>query len=131
MHELDRQHTYTFAFGCILLSMFLIYVYVCDHKIQIDNDDDWTNAFVRAGLPQNALPFITHDSDVWYYYGRSTCVAFGDFSDNCDYRQAVCAEGDPPNTTFGSRDAQVKAVMIAIVAGGEHPWCPLIYPGAA
>lgn len=111
--------------------MFLIYVYVCEHKVEIDDDEDWVYAFTSAGVPRDHIRFITHDTDVWYYRGINTCVAFGDFEDDCDYREAVCSVGNPPETKFGSRKQQAETVFSAIVNGGEHPLCPLIYPGTS
>ena len=133
-----NQHKYLFVFGNIILAMFLIYVYVCEHKIMIDDDVEWTTAFEKAtsakatsAMVAEDVRFVTHDLDVWYYKGRSTCVAFGDFEDTCDYREAFCAKGDPPQSKFGDRLTQAKAVVVAINAGGEHPLCPLVYPGTS
>lgn len=107
----------------------MIYVYVCDHKESVVDDDDWTNAFVQSGLDRAELEFVTHDSDVWYHRGVSTCVGYGDFEDTCDYHLSVCSSGVIPYTKCGDREEQAREVLLAIRSGGEHPQCPIIYPG--
>jgi len=123
-----EEQKYLFVFASILLAMFLIYVYVCDHKEEVDSD--WIDAFIIAGLPKEEIEFITHDSDVWYHRGVNTCVSYGDFEDSCDYHLAVCSRGEPPHVKNGTREEQANAVVKAIKSGGEHPWCPIVYPGA-
>lgn len=110
--------------------MFVIYVYVCDHKTSISDDKDWVDAFSKCGLSETEIDYITHDYDEWYHRGLNTCVAFGDFEDDCDFRNSFCAKGEPPKTKFGNRLDQAKAVFDSIQNGGKHKLCPIIYSGA-
>ena len=43
----------------------------------------------------------------------------------CPKHENYCAGGNG----FGSGEMQALAVKEAIEKGGEHPMCPLIYPG--
>ena len=123
----QTAHGYLFIGGIVLLLMFLIYVFICEHKTDIEGNNMWHNAFKNAGLTQKQISNISHDDHMWYYKSASTCVGFsGDFSKNCYRYQNYCAGGD----RYGDETLQAKSVKDAIDNGGEHPMCPLIYPGA-
>ena len=125
-----EDHIFLFVCGCIILLMFLVYVYVHEHQELIVEDESWRKAFLDSGFSNDQLKFITHDSDVWYYKGRNTCVSYGDFEEDCNYKLAVCSRGSPPYAKYGSRSEQARGVMEAVKSGGEHPLCPIIYQGA-
>ena len=119
-------HQYFFVAGVVLLILFLIYVYVYEHRTFIEGDELWENAFSGVGLLQEIIKDISHDEDVWYYRGNSTCVAYGgDFSEECSRYENYCAGED----RYGDAFLQAMEVKKAIDSGGEHPLCPLIYPG--
>ena len=123
----NKSHKLLFAFGVIIFFMFLIYVYVCEHKISIEKYKWWTDVFSRNGFTNSQIKNITHDNSIWYYKRKSTCVAYSeDDLGKCDKSEHYCS-GDH---TYGSRDLQVKNIKKAIDNGGEHPKCPLIYIGA-
>ena len=120
-------HGYLFIAGVIMLIMFLSYVYLYDHKTFIEGHDMWEKAFLKVGTDKNKIQDITHDDNMWYYKGVSTCVAHsGDFSGLCHRYENYCSGGD----RYGDDISQAKAVKEALEDGGEHPMCPLIYSGA-
>lgn len=122
-----NAHSYMFIAGIVALVMFLIYVFICEHKISIEGNDMWTSAFMKTGLSNNKIHDLTHDDSMWYYKMRSTCVAYnGDFSGKCYRHENYCAGGD----VYGDEESQALAVKEALNNNGEHPMCPLIYPGA-
>jgi len=69
---------------------------------------------------------VTHDDDMWFYKGVSTCVQYnGNFEEECDKSVGVCAGG----TTYGNYIQQTNAVKRAARNSGVHPRCPLVYYG--
>lgn len=122
----NKSHTYLFIFGVVLLVGFLIHVYVCEHKISIEGNDMWRNAFLRNGFSSTQIKDISHDDTVWYYKRRSTCVGYSeDTSKECTSSENYCSGGND----YGTEDQQVLSVKKAVSNGGEHPKCPLIYTG--
>lgn len=119
-------HQYFFIAGLVLFVLFLIYVYGYDHQTTIKNNTIWKDVFVAVGIPEKNIDDISHDDDMWYYKGSSTCVAYGgDFSKKCPKYESYCPGGD----TYGDAFLQALEVKKAIDNGGEHPLCPLIYHG--
>jgi len=119
-----KAHGYFFIAGLVLLIMFLVYVYLCEHQKSVVNDEMWRHTFTKEGI--NPIT-VTHDDSMWYHNGRSTCVAYnGDFESKCSRSENYCAGGD----VHGTNIQQAKAVKKAIHNRGEHPLCPLIYQGA-
>jgi hypothetical protein len=108
--------------------MVMLYVYFYEHKISIDDSEVWSTAFQRVGL-QKEIPLVTHDEEMWYHRGIATCVGYsGNISGekSCDRSIFYC----PGSVAkYGTAEEQALAVREAIRAGGEHPKCPLIYPG--
>lgn len=98
-----------------------------EHKIPIENDENWKKVFLDQGLNSNVIKDISHDDSMWYYKRSSTCVLYGDmnYPEECKKYEGVCAGGD----NFGSSKNQAFEVKKAIENGGEHPKCPLIYLG--
>ncbi len=122
-----KPHGYLFIAGIVTLIMFLIYVYMCEHKISVRGNLMWERAFRKAGLTDKQIRDISHDDSMWYCKSISTCVAYGgDFSERCHRHENYCAKGD----LFGDEYSQALAVKKSFDNGGEHPMCPLIYPGA-
>lgn len=120
-----EAHTYLFIAISIVLLIFLIYVYLSEHKRDIKENKVFRKVFSDLGLDSN---MVTHDDSVWFYKGFPTCVGYGDPEDDCPYFENFCA-GD--NFSFGSYKQQAEAIKEAVLeGGGEHPSCPLIYPGA-
>ena len=135
-----EAHKYFFIASFILFIIFLLYVYFCEHKRGIVDNDLWEEAFLKAGFTETELDNIVHDDSLWYYrQGRHpissdennskyypTCVAYSsNFKDKCSPYEHYCA-GDE---TYGDPIQQAKAVKKAVENGGEHVLCPLIYPG--
>lgn len=111
-----------FILGCLLLSFFLIYVFICQHRFSV-TDKKWLDLFSRYHIPSKD---ITHDESVWYYQNNNTCVFYSENrNDLCPRHSRYCSSG---KSTAGSAEEQVKAIKEAINNGGEHPQCPLIYP---
>ena len=122
-----RPQEYLFLAAVILLAMFLIYVYVCEHKVSIDDGGIWTSALRNAGVSRENIKDITHDDSGWYLKRKSLCVMYGgDFDGRCRRYEGHCA-GD---FTFGDEKQQAQAIQTSIENNGEHPKCPLVYPGA-
>lgn len=120
-------HGYLFIAGFVAIIMFLIYVFICEHKISINGNDIWVLAFKRNGMNDSQIKNLTHDDSMWYYKLKSTCVAYGgDFSEKCRRYESYCAGGDK----YGDEDLQALAVKEALDNDGEHPMCPLVYTGA-
>jgi hypothetical protein len=114
--------------GIVLLIVVLIYVYICEHKVGILDSEVWKKAFEDHGLGKE-IEHITHDDEMWYHNEVSTCVAYrGSVNDSkaCNRSDKFCSGGK----TYGNYDQQVLAIKEALMNGGEHPLCPLIYPGA-
>ena len=122
-----QAHSYLFLAGIVVFSIFLIYVYICNHRTEIGQSDVWNQSFQKVGLSSKDIENLTHDDSMWYYRGRPTCVAYGDFRKRCPKFESYCAGGD----TFGTPEQQALEVKLAIKNGGEHVSCPLIYQGAA
>jgi len=116
-------HTYLWIAGVIAILMFMVYVFICEHEMRIDQNEVWIGRFLRAGVSTSEIVHITHDYSVWYYKGLGTCVAYGDWNDKCERSEYWCAGGG----VVGDGDAQARAVKVAIDNGsGYHPMCPLI-----
>ena len=118
---MPNEHVYLWLGGALLLLLFIVYVFWHDHKENID--DDWAGKFRAIGIDPKDM---THDDGVWYYRRRSTCVGYGDWTDECPKHESYCAGGK----VFGDSQTQVNAVGAALNNGGTHPECPLIYVGA-
>ena len=122
-----KAHGYLFVAGVVIFLMFLVYVFICEHKISIEGNNMWIEAFRKVGLPESQIRNLTHDDSMWYHKMISTCVAYGgDFSAKCHRHENYCAGGD----RYGDAEVQAQAVKEALDNNGEHPMCPLIYPGA-
>lgn len=102
--------------------MYIYYGYVLDHKRSTNREYLEEN----LSIPDEILDSLSHDADVWYYNGKSTCVAFGVANASCPKHFAVCSGGE----NFGKLSDQLRNNIVAIQNGGEHPDCPLIYRGA-
>lgn len=121
-------HKYFYVVGVVLLILFLIYVFFYNHITEVDTKNDvWYREFTNVGLTDKQIHDLTHDDNVWYYQGISTCVGYGDWNEMCPKNETYCAgkEGD----TFGDAKRQAYALRFAISKGGEHPDCPLVYKG--
>nr|QBK86300.1 MAG: hypothetical protein LCMAC102_00950 [Marseillevirus LCMAC102] len=121
-----QAHSYLFVVGIVSLIMFLVYVYICEHKTNIEGNGVWEDIFQHIGMTPTQISELSHDDTTWYYQKISTCVAYNEnFSGRCQKHESFCAGGE----FFGDVLTQAKAVKLAIDKGGEHPSCPLIYPG--
>jgi hypothetical protein len=118
-------HGYLCVAGITVLILFLIYVFVYDHKESIDDTTIWVDAFSRAGLNKRDIKKLSHDESAWYYDKTSTCVGYGDWSEECLKHEGVCSGGE----SFGGPDLQAREVASALKSGGRHPRCPLLYSG--
>jgi len=117
-----QAHGYLFLAGIILVMIFIVYIYICNHKVSLQ--DDWRFEFIKLGLNADE---ITHDDNMWYFRDLPTCVLFGrHMKDECPRYEGHCAGGE----NYGTFKKQALAVKEAVHNGGEHPLCPLIYPGA-
>lgn len=117
------QHKILWLAGVLLLVFFLGYTFWYDHKENIQNSTEWRNEFVLAGIDPKDM---THDEGMWYYKRRSTCVGYGDWTEECPKHEGYCAGGK----TFGNARDQISAIRESLENGGTHPECPLIYAGA-
>jgi len=118
------SHSYLFIAAGIMLVIFLLYAFVCNHKVDIDKDEMWRSEFEKHQLKSED---IVHDDTMWYYRGLPTCVAYGGiFDSTCSPNEHYCSGG----STYGNRTQQIFAIAGAIKNGGEHPLCPLIYQGS-
>lgn len=108
--------------------MFLIYVYVCEHKNYIYQNEIWVKLFSEKGLTSDQIQDISHDDDSWYYQEKSLCIGFSgdEGNERCKRHEVFCAGGK----NIGSPIQQVNAVVEAINSGGQHNLCPLVYEGA-
>jgi len=85
----------------------------------------WKSAFKKAGGKYEKFQNITwgeRDPNQWAEDGQGTCVGYGESSSRCDRKKYVCAGR---GGTYGSADAQAKAVLFAIKEGWSHPNCPV------
>lgn len=121
--SLPLAHCYLVIIGILVFTILSIYIYVYNHKIDIDNE--WRSVFRKYGLSDKDIDLISHDDDSWYYDGISTCVGYGDWNDLCPKYQRYCSN----EPMFGNRKMQAKAVIEAIRNSGTHKECPLIYKG--
>lgn len=118
----QKAYGYVFVLALVLFLCFIVYIYFSDHQKGL-KDDSWIKEFQKVGLdPED----ISHDDSVWYFQKQPTCVAYSAKNAICPRHESYCARGK----TYGSILDQVKAVKEAAENGGEHPQCPLIYPGA-
>lgn len=112
-------------YGSVLIigMLFVLYVFSYDHKQGIDDNQVWVEAFKNVGIdPKN----MTHDDSTWYYKQRSTCVGYGDWEEVCPKYENYCAA----NKVFGTPLQQARAIKEALINGGTHKECPIIYAGA-
>lgn len=105
-----------------LLLLFVLYIFLYDHKKSISDDQIWLESFSKVGIdPQD----MTHDDTTWYYRRISTCVGYGDWNDQCPKYENYCSS----NKKFGTPSQQALAIKEALLNGGTHELCPLIYAG--
>lgn len=117
------KHLLLYACASILLLLFVLYVFLYDHKHSIADNQVWIEAFSKVGIdPQD----MTHDDTTWYYRRRTTCVGYGDWTKECPKYENYCA-GDK---IFGTPFQQVSAIKESLDNGGVHRLCPIIYAGA-
>jgi len=119
-------HLYILIGAVALFFMFIAYGYVYDHKEYISDSQEWLDRFRKARIPDAISDDISHDEDVWYYRGASTCIAYGDWSEKCPRHECYCAGNDK----IGTGDQQALAIAEALRNGGQHSGCPLQYVGA-
>ena len=74
------------------------------------------------GISREDIDRITHDYSVWYHNGNSTCVAYGDWNENCSLNEYFC----PGGSKIGNATLQSRAIKQAIAHNGVHPMCPLL-----
>lgn len=118
-----HTHLYLWLGGVLLFTFFMGYAFWYDHKERINNSQEWVTAFTSVGINPRDM---AHDEGVWYYKGRSTCVGYGDWNDECPRHECYCAGGK----TFGDSITQARAIKKALESGGTHQGCPLMYAGA-
>ena len=123
LHFGPKAHSYLFVAVVVLFSIFLLYVYFCKHQKDIHKNKTFSQVFSEAGLNLN---HISHDDSIWFFKNYPTCVGYGEPKKDCPYSENFCAG----NNKYGSYKQQALAVKKAITNGGEHPECPLLYPGA-
>jgi len=116
-------HFYLFLGGVAVMAILVIYAFVVDHKHSLSKE--WVSSFTSIGVSADKVENISHDEEMWYYAGKSTCVGYGDYKDSCPKFQGVCA--GEKGKTFGSALEQARAVKAALDGGGSHSQCPLIY----
>src|SRR5947207_2319773 len=110
----NSTHYLIFYFSIILLVLFMGYVFFAPHLIPINNY--WKTKFTQAGLTNIQTNKLSHDDDMWFYDGISTCVCYGDYS------KGKCIGKDV--------NSQIQAVVQAVTHdGGEHRLCPMFYYG--
>lgn len=56
-------HLYLFIAAVVLFSIFLVYVYVHNHRTSAEDSGFWTKVFYHNDMGEY-LPHITHDDDV-------------------------------------------------------------------
>jgi len=124
-----HSHLYLALSALLLLSLFIAFIYLIKKRSNIDADDVWIHTFRDAGIADSDIGQITHDDHVWYYKDRSTCIGYGDVEEECPAYENYCAGGTSNGTlyTYGSLKQQALAIKQAILAGGQHEECPLIY----
>jgi hypothetical protein len=115
-------HTYLVCLVILLLLIFIFYLYT-KHKKYIRWNNQWNKIFHKVGLSANQIKQLSHDDNVWYYQGVSTCVGYGDWENKCDTSLSVCSGGD----TYGKPLQQAISIKKSIDKGGEHDLCPLLY----
>ena len=120
-----KAHLYLWIAGIVCIILFLGYIFWFDHKENIDGNPIWEREFQNVGLTLEQINDITHDDSMWYYQRVATCVGYGSPRDQCPRYESYCAGGN----TFSSFSEQAEAVKNAIMKGGIHQDCPLIYSG--
>ena len=120
------NHLYLWVCGLGLLAIFLTYVFICEHRVPISDNEMWSGMFQKAGFTPDDVPKITHDDSMWYFNDIPTCVGYsGDFEKVCHQHEHYCSG----RKVFGNALSQAINVKKAVNNGGEHPDCPLIYQG--
>lgn len=128
-----HAHLYLVLGAVILLSIFIVFVYIAKKREGIDDYSDenreWLTTFRKSGFTDAEISRVTHDDHVWYYDGKNTCVGYGDAEDECPAYQTYCAGGSVNGTyhTYGTLQQQSLAILKSIKSGGVHEECPLIY----
>lgn len=125
-------HLYLAVAAIVLLSLFIVFIYLVKKRGSVDSYDasgTWMKTFNEAGISASDVALITHDDNVWYYDGHSTCIGYGDASEECPRYECWCAgdRGDGGRCTYGTIKQQAAALRKAIANGGQHSECPLIY----
>ncbi len=121
-----QLHTYVIIATGVLLFFMVSYGFWYDHRESINADTQWVASLKKANVPDAVIDDIEHDGDTWYYNGKSLCVGYGDWNDECKRYEHFCA-GDK---IIGNSDEQASAIAVALRNGGVHPECPLMYNGA-
>jgi hypothetical protein len=108
--------------------MFLVYSFLLEHKMGIENNKELVNIFSREGSNKDDILNIFHNEDGWYSEGddgkvASLCIGYGEPADACERSDHYCAGGK----TYGSYVDQAKAVVLAMKTPKKlHPECPLL-----
>jgi len=123
-----ESHKFLYTGAILLFMLYVWYAFVYERKINIcDQPSRWRANLLGANVRKRNVCDISHDDDMWYYKGKSTCVGYGKPREKCNWRERVCAGGH----TMGSYMSQAREVAKAITSkGGMHRECPLVYVGA-
>jgi hypothetical protein len=144
-----RGQTYFVVWLASAIFFFLgvAYIFIYDHDenveddLEVEHSAEWHREFRSQGLSDDQISKISRTRDsttgigVWRFGRKSTCVAYGDFDvsaprresegkNQCDRAEAYCSGN---GRTMGTMKEQAAEVTKAILAGGLHPKCPLLY----
>ena len=137
---MTKVHGYVWLAAVTFFIFGLAYIFLFNHDEMVDLDLDpdlsesWRKEFLKNGLTDEQISKISRTRDsstgmgVWRYDRKSTCVTYGDFEKDCEMSEGVCAGSDlGKGRTTGSMAEQAKEVSSAILGGGVHRKCPLLY----
>ena len=76
------SHLQLFFSSLILISIFLVYLYVSNDRQDLELESD-KDLFTKEGFTEEEISKLTHDDKLWYYNGNSTCICYFNNENNC------------------------------------------------
>ena len=117
-------HGILFLANLLLFLVFLCYVLIAEHRTEVD-DEKYKTRFKDLGLTESQIDKISHDDDLWYFQGESTCVGYSASpSTRCPKNFCICS--GETYETYGTFEQQSKDVA-EFIQGKLKKTCPLVY----
>lgn len=109
-------HLFIFVFSLIFFIILVVYVFTSEHKDPPTQKHK--KILKRLGLDESDISKLEKDDVSWYFKNKNTCVSSLYNKDNCNSYDNVCVK---------NIDDECTKLYEAVLGGGLHPECPLLY----